>query len=231
MSTSIDERDASPPLDAHEPPADTADRRGPGPVMWIAMGLALLLLGGAIGWRIGKTSNEITIPGATSVDVGFFEDMTTHHNQAIAMASIYLEHGTDPLLRQVANEILLYQASEIGVMNNYVSEWGQAGNAPTVAMRWMGMSMPRDQMMGMATKEQMQELGDARGAQLDDLFTTLMIRHHEAGVQMADYAHARATTDAVRTWSASMADGQKGEIAELNRWRVEHDLPAVKVNL
>jgi uncharacterized protein (DUF305 family) len=48
---------------------------------------------------------------------------------------------------------------------------------------------------------------------------------------MADYAARHATTAAVRRWAAAMAEGQKGEIAELNRWRVQHGLSAVKVSV
>lgn len=220
-----------------EPPVDDADdepdagSRGPDVGLWIALAIATLILGGAIGWAAGNRNAEPTIPGAKSVDVGFFQDMTTHHNQAVAMASTYLEHGTDPLLRQIANEVLLYQAAEIGVMNDWVTRWGQAGKAPDVS-RWMpGMPMTRDAMMGMATKEQMAELDSARGAELDDLFTELLIRHHEGGIAMAKYAAAHAETETARSWATGMIDGQKGEIAEINRWRLNHDLPIVRVSV
>ncbi len=220
----------APPVGATGDPDDERPR-GVGTGLWILLAIATLILGGAIGWAAGNRNAEPTIPGATSVDVGFFEDMTTHHNQAVAMASTYLEHGTDPLLRQIANEVLLYQASEIGVMNDWVTRWGQAGKAPAIS-RWMpGMPMRRDAMMGMATPAQMNQLDAARGAELDDLFTTLLIRHHEGGIVMAQYAEQHAETDTVRSWAAAMIDGQKGEIAELNRWRLDHDLPIVRVNV
>ncbi len=221
------------------PPADPEDDRddgpdagshGPGVGLWIALAIATLILGGAIGWAAGNRNAEPTVPGAQSADVGFFEDMTTHHNQAVAMASAYLDHGTDPTLRQIANEVMLYQASEIGVMNDWITRWGQAGRAPDVS-HWMGMPMERNHMMGMATDEQMQQLRDARGAELDALFTELLIRHHEGGITMAKYAEAHAETDTARSWATAMIDGQKGEIAELNRWRLEHDLPIVRVSV
>jgi uncharacterized protein (DUF305 family) len=221
------------------PPDDPADElddepdpgsRGPGVGLWIGLAIATLILGGAIGWAAGNRNAEPTIPGAQSADVGFFEDMTTHHNQAVAMASAYLDNGTDPTLRQIANEVMLYQASEIGVMNDWITRWGQSGNAPAVS-RWMGMPMTRDHMMGMATEEQMQQLRDARGAELDALFTELLIRHHEGGIVMAKYAKAHAETDTAKSWATAMIDGQKGEIAELNRWRLDHGLPIVRVNL
>jgi uncharacterized protein (DUF305 family) len=214
-----------------DPPTATVaagdERHGPGTGLWIAAVVVALLLGGAVGWRVGVADDDTSPPAADSLDVGFFQDMVTHHNQALAMSRVYLDHGTDPLLRQIAGEIADYQASEIGVMNEHLSLWGRLGSVPPIAMRWMGMATPRDEMFGLATPAEMQQLRDARGPELDQLFTRLMIVHHAAGVHMADYAAEHGTTATVRRWGAAMADGQRGEIAELNRWRVTHGLGAV----
>ena len=208
---------------------DAPDRAGPGTAFWIVLAVAALVLGGAIGWRVGKAGDETTQPSRDSVDVGLFQDMTTHHNQALTMGFDYLQDGTDPLLRQIAREIVTYQASEIGVMGDHLTQWGQSGTETGTAMGWMGMATPRDEMTGLATREQMDELATARGAELDQLFTRLMIVHHAGGIHMADFAAKEATTTTVRRWAASMADGQRGEIAELNRWRVQHGFSPVKI--
>jgi len=210
---------------------DQEPSRATGRGIWIALLVAALLLAGAIGWRIGRAQDDAEVPGHSSVDVGFFQDMSTHHNQAISMAFTYLAHGTDPLLRQIAGEIVTYQASEMGVMGEYLTTWNQAGTETNTAMEWMGMRVPREDMSGLATTAQLDALGNARGAELDQLFTRLMINHHVGGVHMAEYASAHATTAVVKRWATSMASGQRGEIAELNRWRVNHGMAAVPVNL
>jgi uncharacterized protein (DUF305 family) len=210
---------------------DDDQRRGPGTALWITLVIAALVLGGAIGWRATKSSDATERPAHDSVDVGFFQDMATHHNQAVAMGFSYLEHGADPLLRQIATEIINYQNAEIGMMNDHLAQWGQQGSEGSTAMAWMGMTVPIDEMPGLATAAQMQQLANARGRDLDDLFTRLMILHHEGGVHMAEYAATHATTETVRSWAAALAEGQRGEIAELNRWRVAHGLPAVKMTL
>jgi uncharacterized protein (DUF305 family) len=232
------ERDAIPPDDLGDDglgdgggeAVDDDGRRGPGTGLWIVLVIAALVLGGAIGWRITK-SQDAEAPAHDTVDVGFFQDMVTHHLQAVAMGFQYLEHGTDPLLRQIASEIVTYQASEIGVMNDHLAQWGEQGTDGPDAMAWMGMKVPRDEMVGMATEAQVQQLADARGRDLDQLFSRLMIRHHEGGIHMAQFAAEHATTETVRSWAEAMVDGQKGEIAELNRWRVAHDMPPVKLTL
>ena len=208
---------------------ETSPRAGRG--LWVLLVVVALVFAGGIGWRIGRAQGEPTVPGRSSVDVGFFQDMSTHHNQAVGMAMTYLANGTVPLLRQIAGEIVTYQSSEIGVMGEYLTRWHHAGTEGSTAMGWMGMRTPRDQMTGMATKQELVALGAARGADLDQLFTRLMIDHHVGGVQMAEYAAKHTTTPEVKRWAISMADGQHGEIAELNQWRVRNGFPADRVNL
>ena len=137
----------------------------------VVLVVVLMIGAGAVGWRIGHSQGSGTTPGRDSVDVGFFQDMSTHHNQAIGMASTYLANGTDPLLRQIASEILVYQASEIGVMGEYLGRWSQSGTETDRAMEWMEMSVPRDEMAGLATKDELAQLAAWRGADLDQLFT------------------------------------------------------------
>ncbi len=220
--------DGAPPTAGEvDPVEDDRPGDGPGVWRWIAVVAAVALLAGVIGWRIGHTQGEPDVPGRSSVDVGFFQDMQTHHNQAVAMGLVYLEHGTDPLLRQIAGEIVTYQSAEIGIMGEYLHTWGQAGTETDTSMAWMGAPTPRDQMYGLATKAQMRRLQDARGTDLDQLFTRLMIVHHAGGIYMASFADNLAHTGVVKRWAAGMEDGQRGEIAEMNRWRVNHGMPAV----
>ena len=208
---------------------ETGPRAGRG--LWVLLLVVSLVFAGGVGWRIGRAQGEATVPGHSSVDVGFFQDMSTHHNQAVGMAMTYLANGTVPLLRQIAGEIVTYQSSEIGVMGEYLTRWHQAGTEGSTAMGWMGMRTPRDRMSGMATKQELAALGAARGADLDQLFTRLMIDHHVGGVHMAEYAAKHAATPEVTRWAVSMADGQRGEIAELNQWRVRNSFSAVRVDL
>jgi uncharacterized protein (DUF305 family) len=202
-----------------------SDRRGPALWQVILLVLALCGLAGVVGWRIGDA--EPATPGPSSVDVGFFRDMTLHHQQAVTMALDYIRYGDDPLLLQIAREIATYQSSEIGMMQEYLAEWDADGVSSPMAMDWMGPPVPRDQMSGLATKEQMEQLAAARGAELDDLFTDLMINHHGGGVHMAATAARTAELASTRRWAAGMDDGQRGEISELNQWRRRHGLEGI----
>ncbi|GIU86709.1 MAG: hypothetical protein KatS3mg009_1224 [Acidimicrobiia bacterium] len=152
-------------------------------------------------------------PGAT--DVGFYDDMTAHHFQAIAIANHYLRNGDDTTLRTMAWEIAFTQAGDIRVMQDALADWGETGS-PDVAMDWMGMPVAPDAQPGMASAQEMAALEQARGRTLDDLFTRLMIDHHAGGIHMAAAAQARARLGAVRDLADAIAQVQRTEISELN---------------
>ena len=77
------------------------------------------------------------------------------------MAFMYLAlPDTDPGLRVVARSILLSQGIDIGRMIQMLRDMDAPEAAETdEAMAWMGMPTTHDQMPGMATEEQLDELG------------------------------------------------------------------------
>jgi uncharacterized protein (DUF305 family) len=111
--------------------------------------------------------------------------------------------------------VVTSQGAEIGWMNFLLSDWGHS-DVTTDDMSWMGM---RGAMPGMATREELDRLGRLEGLELDDEFSRLMIRHHEGGLHMADYAAEHAESGEVRRRARAMAEGQRSEIAEINAQR------------
>jgi len=74
--------------------------------------------------------------------------------------------------------------------------------------------VPVEQMPGLLTDEQLDQLQDTRGAELDALFLDLMAFHHRGGLHMAEYAFGNAGDDDVRELAARIARNQAGEINE-----------------
>lgn len=172
---------------------------------------ALVFLGIAIGVVVARDRP----PGEGSVDVGFLQDMLTHHDQALGVATLVGANGEDPTVRSYAREILLFQGYEIGVMTQMLDDWGYArSDRSDQAMTWMDMPVPVEQMPGLLTDEQLDQLRDARGAELDALFLDLMADHHRGGLHMAEYAFAHAGDEDVQELAARIARNQAGEINE-----------------
>lgn len=182
--------------------------------MWpkvIVLVAAFCFLGGAIGYVIGQGRP----PGAGSVDVGFYQDMISHHEQAREMAALELANGDNRDIVTFAREILIQQSYEIGVMEAQLNDWGYSTqNRSEVAMAWMDAPVPVTQMPGLASDAEMQQLRAARGTDSDVLFLRLMANHHRGGVHMASYAARHAQSSKVRHLAALMNYNQSTEINE-----------------
>jgi uncharacterized protein (DUF305 family) len=172
---------------------------------------ALVFVGIAIGLVVARDRP----PGEGSVDVGFLQDMLTHHDQALGVATLVVANGEDPTVRSYAREILVFQGYEIGVMTQMLDEWGHSRSGRSEqAMAWMDMPVPVEQMPGLLTDEQLDQLKAASGAELDALFLDLMADHHRGGLHMAEYSASNAGDEDVRELAARIARNQAGEINE-----------------
>ncbi|MHA7283328.1 DUF305 domain-containing protein [Arthrobacter sp. TMS2-4] len=198
-------------------------------VLLILAGIAVVALF-ALAFTAGRVSAGPTYPDAGSADAGFARDMQVHHNQAVEMSMIVRDNTEDETLRSIAYDIALTQQQQAGQMYAWLEEWGLPQSDPQPRMEWMagaedhaGMDMgsgadagsmltPDGLMPGMATEAQLDELRAARGEDAERLYLTLMITHHEAGVDMAAAGAELAETDQVRTLSTKIQSGQQAEI-------------------
>jgi uncharacterized protein (DUF305 family) len=184
------------------------------PINVAALVIAFALIGGMVGWLISDARSDTR---GNAVDIGFLQDMRTHHEQAVEMAFIYLGlPDTNPGLRTVASSIVVGQEIDVGRMIQMLRDMHAPEAAETdEAMAWMGHAMPAAQMPGMATEAQLEELAASSGRGADELFVTLMTAHHEGGIEMAEYAVEHAGLGKVRSMAQSMINGQRGDIAEM----------------
>jgi uncharacterized protein (DUF305 family) len=178
------------------------------------LGLALAFLGFAIGFVVTRDRP----PGPDSADVGFVQDMLTHHDQALRVAVLTAARGENPTVRSLALDVVAFQQYEIGVMTQMLDDWGYTrADRSDEAMGWMGMPVPVDQMPGLLTDEQLDEVSQAEGADIDALFLEYMAEHHRGGLHMAQAGAERANDPDVAALAARI---ERNQAAEINEYRL-----------
>ena len=71
----------------------------------------------ALAVGMDRMHRDMMAPSPTgNVDVDFLATMIPHHEGAVEMARLALVHGRDPLVRQLAEEIIAGQQVEIAAM-------------------------------------------------------------------------------------------------------------------
>lgn len=181
--------------------------------------LAVVAAATAIGWNRGHAGAQ-SAPGLNSVDAGFALDMSTHHQQAVTMAIYERANTSDPDLKLLAYDIEDTQVFQEGQMQGWLDNWGLSRSTPRTQMSWMaghGHLQSDGLMPGMATAAQMSQLESAKGKALDVLFLQLMIRHHQGGLSMAQYAVMHSTKSYVRTMAQSIYTAQSDEIVQMEQ--------------
>lgn len=182
----------------------------------IAIVIGILVLAAGAGFVIGERH---ATPDPNATDVGFLQDMRTHHEQAVEMSLIYIsKSGTDATIGLIAREIAFGQAVDSGRMIQLLRDYGKPeANLTDTAMSWMNMPVPYERMHGLASTADLNTLARATGAAADQLYTTLMITHHQGGIHMAEFAAEHAATSEVKDMAAAMVSNQQEEIGEMQR--------------
>jgi uncharacterized protein (DUF305 family) len=188
-------------------------------VLIAIIAIAALAIAAAGGFVWGRDSKSTAyVPAVGSVDLGFAQDMTVHHSQAVTMASYARDYTDLPALKLLAYDIEEQQAFQIGQMQGWIDTWA----APTTdgsPMAWMAGHdhLVGGLMPGMATPAEVAKLQTLHGKALDILFLQLMIRHHQGGIPMAQYAVANAKLAYVRDLAQAIVNAQSSEIISMEQ--------------
>lgn len=140
-------------------------------------------------------------------DLMFMNMMLIHHDQAIEMAELAENRTDNQNILELSQNISQAQTEE----NQKMAEWlREAGfNPPTRGHR----------MAGMATQQEMNKLRQSQGREFDLLFSELMIKHHEGGIQMARVENQNGKSDKVVELAQGMIEVQQKEVEKMETWR------------
>jgi uncharacterized protein (DUF305 family) len=189
--------------------------------------VVVLLIGATVGMLLTRSlaDEPAATPGAGSVEVGFAQDMSVHHLQAVTMANWARDHTTDPQVKQLAFDIESSQTEQVGRMKGWLMIWDQPEQTTGAYMQWMtepmthgGMSMANISpangaaMPGMATDSELSKMRGLTGKALDVDFLQLMLRHHQGGTAMAQYAQDHSSSSVVQALTKSILTSQGAEM-------------------
>lgn len=209
--------------------------------MMIAMVAAMLM---GVGW-LTRPSPVLAVPSVQPslglmergpVVVGFAQDMSLHHEQALTMAGLALKKGS-VRVKGLAQGMLFQQLKEIGYMQGWLMLWQAPGIAASSKMTWMRDAYARaprrdaayeqfidrcikgGSMPGLVSPDELQELANAATPlAFDTLFLSLMVRHHQGAVVMARFTSEYAELELVRGFARAVAAEQQLEMAQMLKW-------------
>ena len=142
-------------------------------------------------------------------DVIFTQMMIPHHQQAIAMSDIALDPNSQAsaAIIALATQIKGAQDPEISQMKNLLTNWGKSME--------MGSMHHSSMMDGMLSLEEMDTLGQLKGAEFDKAWAKGMIAHHEGAIAMANEVLANGKNSEILALANAVVSGQSAEIKTL----------------
>lgn len=190
-----------------------------------------------VGRWVGGTSGEPALPAdyqrvavtePNLIDIGFLQSMHAHHAQAVQMALLVRHRPGAPDIRALADSIAMGQSSEMGLMKGWLTAWGAPIVQVGAAMDWVERAQPfrtvddalyasrcraaQGRMPGQASAEELQAMTAAAGSDWESHFLNLMLKHHRAALDMADFAQRYANTDLVKNFAGALIREQHKEI-------------------
>lgn len=164
--------------------------------------LAASLLAACGGSEPQGSGTEDGSNAARVADRAFVQDMTPHHESAVAMAEVARERADHSEIKTLADNIATSQQAEIVEMADLGEAIGAKPGGPS------SMDMPENEM---------QKLTSA--SPFDRTFIDMMIPHHQAAIKMARTTLEKGKDPGVRDLAERVIAAQSKEIEDMNKWR------------
>jgi uncharacterized protein (DUF305 family) len=144
-------------------------------------------------------------------DERFIDAMVPHHQGAIDMANVALDNAEHPELKQLAQNIISTQQSEIDELKAIKQRLYGTAEVPTET------SPEEMKMMGMMADPK--ELTNQQP--FDKAFIDAMIPHHQSAIDMAQVASEQTSDSEIKNLALGIVNAQKQEIQQMTNWSQE----------
>lgn len=176
----------------------------------------------------------------TKADTAYVRMMIEHHRQALVMTDLVPDRAHRGDIKTIADRIAVAQDSEIEAMEDWLREDPQNPCAPDDEDGEGGDSgedagaghdhggghdrggtegtcppVDHDDMAGMATDAQLDDLKDADGKDFDALFVKLMTTHHKGAITMAEDVLDKGSDPVVLQMANDVISEQRAEIRRM----------------
>ena len=148
-------------------------------------------------------------------DVMFAQMMIPHHRQAIDMAKMAATRAADSAVKTLAARIQAAQDPEIQTMASWLTAWNAAMPTGMPGMDMGDSSKPS--MPGAMSDAEMKKLDSTSGTAFDREFLTMMIKHHQGAIQMAQEEQKNGKNTEAVALAGKVVSDQTAEIGEIRR--------------
>jgi len=160
----------------------------------------------------GSSDSPATASKFNKQDVTFAQQMIPHHRQAVEMAQLAETRASSPEVKSLALAIESAQDPEINKMTGWLKGW----NKPVPDDSMSGMDHGSSgTMTGMMTDSEMTSLTGATGTAFDTMFLTMMIKHHQGAITMANDELASGKSADALALAKAIKSAQTSEISTM----------------
>ncbi|TCN35609.1 uncharacterized protein (DUF305 family) [Kribbella orskensis] len=159
----------------------------------------------------GQTTSTAPAGDFNEADVTFSTQMIPHHQQAVQMASMAGYTAITPEVKELATAIKAAQDPEIKTLSGWLTTWGKPVPTPSHG------DHSSNEMPGMMTEDELSDLGNAKGAMFDRMWTQMMIEHHQGAVTMAKTEQTSGKNAEAVALAQKIETDQNREIATMQR--------------
>ncbi len=182
---------------------------------------ALILLAGCGGGDPRPASRTASTGDVfNSADARFASDMVVHHAQALQLVGMLREHATSGELKALGERLLAEQPLQTEQLVTWLTDWDE--EIPETPMDHVnadhhgegGMELSGDELPGLLSSEQVEDLEQLSGAEFDRRWAELMVEHQRGALTMAETLEEQGAFEPARQLAATIAD-QHAETIEL----------------
>ena len=155
-----------------------------------------------------------------SADVRFASDMVVHHAQGLQLVGMLREHAASSELKALGERLLAEQPLQTEEMVTWLTDWDE--EVPETPMDHVnadhhgegGMELTGDELPGLLSSEQVEDLEQLTGAEFDRRWAELMIEHQRGALAMVRTVEGQGVFKPARQLATTIAD-QHAETIEL----------------